>query len=208
MMAVLIGLSSCKKDNKGGSNKQLEIFTLSGTASSPWYGNGLTEGNRIAKAFVDLRNKKNYTIEEAVNHQSDLNIVFSSSYFVGNNIPESARELMGSSLNSGRSWYTGTGDRSLNEFGLKTECFFNILNSDDLPNFSALQNQQQLEDLFAKLKPEHFLQFFTCNSFSNSTSVVNNIAFKTHTGKRGVLRMTNYIPNKPFSYSIEVRMEK
>lgn len=207
VLAILIGSSSCKKEDKIEKNK-LDIFTINGTASSPWYGAGITEGNRIAKAFVDLKNKKVYTFDEALNHQSDLNFVFSSSYYAGNIIQDSARELSASSLNSGRAWYTGTGDRSLAEFGVRTECTFYYLNTEDLPNFSDLQDQQQLVAIFAKLKPENARQFYNCNEVNPTSNRVFNIAFKTHQGKRGIFRMTSYIPNKPFSFTIEVRMEK
>ena len=206
-LAILFTLASCKKENKTDDGK-LEIFTISGTASSPWYGSGITEGNRTAKAFVDLKNKKVYTFDEALAHQSDLNFVFSSSYYAGNVIQESARELSASSLNSGRAWYTGTGDRSLAEFGVRTECSFYSLTSENLSNFYDLQNLQQLDAVFATLKPEYARQFYNCNEVSATSNRVFNIAFKTHDGKKGVFRMTSYIPNKPFSYSIDVRMEK
>ena len=206
-ITVLMSLSSCKKEDKTDKDK-LDIFTVNGTASSPWYGTGITEGNRIAKAFVDLKNRKVYTFDEALNYQSDLNFVFSSSYYAGNTIRDSARELSVSSLNSGRAWYTNTADRSLAEFGVRTECSFYSLNNEDLPIFSDLQNQQQLAAIFTKLKPENARQYYNCNEVSQTSNRVFNIAFKTHQGKRGIFRMTSYIPNKPFSYTIEVRMEK
>ena len=205
--AISFGLSSCKKDKKTEQVGKLDIFAINGTASSPWYGTGITEGNRTAKAFVDLKNKKVYTFDEALSHQSDLNFVFSSSYYAGNNIPESARELSASSLNSGRGWYTNTADRSLVEFGVRTECSFYHLDPDQLSDFSQLNSIEQLDAIFAKLKPETARQFFNCNEVSPTSSRVLNIAFKTHQGKRGVYRMTSYVPNKPFAFAIEVRME-
>jgi len=207
VLTILIGFGSCKKEDNTDRDK-LDIFTINGTASSPWYGTGITEGNRIAKAFVDLTNRKVYTFDEALSQQSELNFVFSSSYYAGNIIQDSARELNVSSLNSGRAWYTNTGDRSLAEFGVRTECTFYSLNTEDLPNFSDLQNQQQLAAIFAKLKPENARQFYNCNEVNPTSNRVFNIAFKTHPGKRGIFRLTSYSPNKPFSYAIEVRMEK
>lgn len=205
-LAILIGLSSCKKDKN--NNSMLEVFSITGTASSVLYGTGITEGNRTAKAFVDLKQKKVYTIDEALNRQSDLNFVFASSYYAGTNINQQARHLMVSSLNNGNAWHTNTGDRTLAEFGVRTECYFYYLSSDDLPNFADLQSKQQLDELFAKLKPEHARQLTNCNEVNPNSNSVFNLAFKTHQGKRGVFRMTNYIPDKPFNYTIEVRMEK
>lgn len=205
-LAILLGLGSCKKE-KGTDRAKLDVFTISGTASSPWYGTGITEGNRTAKAFVDLNNRKVYTFDEALAHQSDLNFVFCSSYYAGN-LPESARELTVSSLNSGRGWNTNTADRSLVEFGVRTECTFYSLTPENLSDFSTLETTQQLDVVFATLKPQSARQFFNCNEVNTSSNRVFNIAFKTHQGKRGVFRMTSYIPNKPFGYSIEVKMEK
>jgi len=204
--AILMSLSSCKKDKN--DNGMLAVFSISGTASSALYGVGITEGNKTAKAFVDLKQKKVYTIDEALTHQSDLNFVFASSYGSGGNINQQAKHLMVSSLNNGYSWHTNTGDRTLAEFGVRTECYFYYLTADDLPNFAELQSKQQLDELFAKLKPEHATQWTNCNEVQPNSNTVFNLAFKTHQGKRGVFRMTNYIPDKPFNYTIEVRMEK
>jgi hypothetical protein len=193
-------LFSCgkKDEDKNNANPQpagLRTFTLNATASSS---HNTAAENTASKSFLSMSNEAAYTYAEASSKQADLDFTVRTSYYNGAPPASTANIFVGSILND-----VYRGDENVQAFGIRNATTTAFLNSQSPQvDFDAIRTPAQLDSLFGKLSAASFT---ATGDFTVSGKSL--VAFKDHRGKRGLITVTNYNANKPFNFTMQVKME-
>jgi hypothetical protein len=198
-LLALTGLNSCSKHNDSAPEPDYLEFTLSGNASS----GTLTDAeNKAAKTFISVTNKMTMDYAGALANQGKTDMVLRASNYNGN-IPEKTRGLFVSSMQEG----DYGGNSTLDDFTTKLSCKFAQLNNEF--TFESITDLASLKAGFAKISADDFNESASLISGTGSNMIsINSLAFKTAFGKVGIMRVSGYNPQKPFTYTIQVKMER
>ncbi|RYZ97827.1 MAG: hypothetical protein EOP47_20805 [Sphingobacteriaceae bacterium] len=211
---LLAALASCSKDKSpGGKLAALTEFSIEGTASSAYFTtpNNATPAieNDQAKAFISLSDKRSYTRAQALADQSKMDIVLGTSYYQQPGTPGAQPNgsvgLEISSTADGSGWQAQSGGREMADFTHRKLFYMaKIFNT----KYVDVKTSGDLDKAFEELEDEDFDQRNALIDRYGIEVLTNTLVFKTQEGKKGIMRLDHYNPNKPFIYGITFKMEK
>lgn len=189
-IAMLCTFNACKKDKS-----ELMSYTVTGTASSSYMNDA---DNKAATTFIDFTNQQAYNYATALQHQSTTDVVMRTSFYNTQPPAGSANLFMSSIKGQGAAAWGGSGN--LDDFGVKNTTMLATVQGKI--SFEGVTDQVTLDDAFSKVPAN---AWGTYTSDINTASTV--VAFKLQSGRKGIFRISNYNANKPFSYTMDVKME-
>lgn len=204
--------TSCSKDNDSAEHDMLDEFTIGGTASSAYFTtpNNATPApeNDQAKAFISLSDRRVYSWAQALTDQSKMDIVLGTSYYQQPNTPNAQPNgsvgLKLSSLADGSAWEANTNGRDIKDFTHRSSFKMARITK----SYSDINTVHDLDEVFATVKDDDWQEQNALIDRYGTEVSTNILVFKTQDAKRGVMRLNNYNPYKPFIYEIAFKMEQ
>lgn len=213
IFSLLVLFASCKKDKVEQINQGVPLneFTIDGTAMSSYWTtpNNATPSpeNDQAKAFISFTDNRVYNYTQALTDQSKIDMVLGTSYYRKSGAIDQYTAgsigLQVSSMYSGRAFSSQTNGRKITDF-ITRKVFYLKKHSD----YINIKTVKDLDEIFSKLKDDDFEQSDAFIDNYGGQTLINNLLFKTAEGKRGIMKLNSYNSNKPFIYSITIKIEK
>ncbi|MES2062380.1 MAG: hypothetical protein V4456_10700 [Bacteroidota bacterium] len=213
VLLLAIVVTSCKKEGNGPQGSAtLEEFTIDGTATSsywvvPNYAYPAPENDQ-AKAFVSLGDKRVYNYPQALTDQSKIDMVLGTTFYRQPGTPDQYTEgsvgLHISSMASGWAFGTNTNGREITDFTHRKS--FHITHTQK--SYANINTLKDLDAAIAEIKDDNWGEADAFKDKYGNEVLINTLVFKTEEGKRGIMKLNSYDSNKPFIYSISIKMEK
>lgn len=213
LLLLTTAVISCKKSsNESQASATLDEFVIEGTATSSYWtvpNNAYpAPENDQAKAFISLSDKRGYNYTQALTDQSKIDMVLGTTYYRQPGTPDQYTEgsvgLHVSSMASGWAFGTNTNGRNITDFTHRKS--FHIAQTQK--SYAYVNTLKDLDAAITEIKDDNWGEADAFKDKYGNEVLINTLVFKTQEGKRGIMKLNSYDPNKPFIYSISIKIEK